>query len=566
MSPVPLFGRFDPARLFSFKGGVHPETRKHLSAERAIEDMPLPALLRVPLLQHVGAEAEPLVARGDTVLKGQLIGQASGPISANVHAPTSGRVVAVGPFPAPHPSGLPVTTVTIRPDGADRWGPRLAKPHVATAAPETLAAQVAEAGIVGMGGATFPAAVKLTLRARYDLHTLIINAAECEPYLTCDDRLMRERADEVADGAGIMARALGVRRVIVAIESNKPLAIEAMTRHRHVLDHVLQIKTVPTQYPMGSEKHLVKTLTGKETPARALTAEMGVVVHNAATAHAVHLALRYGEPLISRVVTVSGRGVARPANVRVPIGTPVADVLAHCGGLVATPERLLLGGPMMGQPIQSPRVPVIKGTNGVLALTAAEAREQRVMPCIRCGLCVQVCPMGLTPFELKARIDAGDLDGAAKVGLLDCLQCGCCSFACPSNRPLVQTIQYAKGKLTERDSARHQRAEAKRLAAARTARLAAIAEAKRAAMARRKAEMAAKKKPAGQSSPEPAAKAPTPAAPSADAPKAPPAGAEPDAKGRAQRGTPANAKAGAQVEAKVEAKATARADAGEAVE
>ncbi|MCO8144595.1 electron transport complex subunit RsxC [Rhodovulum tesquicola] len=494
MSILSFSGRFDPARLFSFKGGIHPETCKFLSADCAIEDMPIPALIRVPLQQHIGVEAEPVVARGDLVLKGQLIGKARGPVSSNIHAPTSGQVIAVGHFIAPHPSGLPVPTITIRPDGEDRWGPRLPRLHPESATPEQIAAQVAEAGIVGMGGATFPSAVKLNLRAKYDLQTLVINAAECEPYLTCDDRLMRERAEEIADGAGIMAKALGVSEIIVAIEANKPQAIEAMQRHKIALGHIMRIKTVPAQYPMGSEKHLVKTLTGKETPARALTAELGVVVHNAATAHAVHLAVRYGEPSISRVVTVSGRAVARPANLRALIGTPVSDLIAHCGGLVEDPERLLLGGPMMGQPIQNPRVPIVKGTGGVLALSERETRERDVMPCIRCGLCVQVCPMGLTPFELNTRIEAGDLEGAAKVGLLDCINCGCCSFTCPSNRPLVQTIQYAKGKLAERDSRKHQQEQAKRLAEARTARHEAIAEAKRAAMARRKAEMDANKK------------------------------------------------------------------------
>ncbi|GAA0309247.1 electron transport complex subunit RsxC [Rhodovulum strictum] len=493
MSIFPLAGRFDPARLFSFRGGIHPETRKFLSADCVIEDMPVPQLIRVPLQQHIGVEAEPLVQRDDIVLKGQLIGKARGPVSANIHAPTSGRVIAVGHFTAPHPSGLPVPTITIRPDGADQWGPRLARLRPENAEPEEIAAKVAEAGIVGMGGATFPASVKLNLRAKYDLHTLVVNGAECEPYLTCDDRLMRERPEEVADGIAIMARALGVRQVIVAIESNKPQAIEAMGRHKSVLGYTLRIKAVPTQYPMGSEKHLVKTVTGKETPARALTAELGIVVHNAATAHAVHLAVRYGEPSISRVVTVSGRGVARPANVRVPIGTSVSDVLAHCGGLVEEPQRLLLGGPMMGQPIQNLRVPIVKGTNGILALTKAETRKPGVMPCIRCGLCVQVCPMGLTPFEFNTKIQAGDLDGAARVGLLDCISCGCCSFTCPSNIPLVQTIHYARGKLAEKEGRKHRQEETKRLAAARTAREEAIQQAKRDAMAKRKAEMAAKK-------------------------------------------------------------------------
>ncbi|MGD9866169.1 MAG: electron transport complex subunit RsxC, partial [Pseudodonghicola sp.] len=359
MNLLSLAAPKDPSRLFPVRGGVHPESRKFLSANCAIEPMPIPALIRVPLQQHIGAEAIPVVKRDDHVLKGQLIGKARSVISANIHAPTSGRVIAVGQFAAPHPSGLPVATITIRPDGEDRWGPRLPRLRPEDADPEDIANRVLEAGIVGMGGATFPSAVKLNLRTKYDLHTLIINAAECEPYLTCDDRLMREYAEEVADGVKIMAHALGATRILIAIESNKPAAIATMQRHLTGLGHSAQVKAVPTQYPMGSEKHLVQTLTGAETPARALTAELGIVVHNVATAYAVHLAVRYGEPLISRVVTVSGHGVARPANVRVLMGTPVAVILAHCGGLVGEPDRLLLGGPMMGQPIQNLRVPVV---------------------------------------------------------------------------------------------------------------------------------------------------------------------------------------------------------------
>lgn len=476
------------------RGGVHPETRKFLSAGCAIEPMPIPPLLRIPLQQHIGAPAEPLVKRDDLVLKGQLIARARGPVSANLHAPTSGRVVAVGHFTAPHPSGLPVPTITIRPDGEDTWGPRMPRLRPETATPQEVAERVAEAGIVGMGGATFPASVKLHLRDRYELHTLIINAAECEPYLTCDDRLMRERAEEIADGAGIMAQALGVAKIIIAVESNKPESVAAMRRHNLGMGRPIEIRVVPTQYPMGSEKHLVRAVTGLETPARALTAELGVVVHNAATAHAVHLAVRYGEPLIARVVTVSGRGIARPANVMTLIGTPVADLIAHCGGYREDPARLLLGGPMMGQPIANQRVPIVKGTNGILALTEAEIRKSDTMPCIRCGTCVQACPCGLTPFELNARIQADDLEGAAKVGLMDCVSCGCCSWVCPSNISLVQGFTYAKGKLAERESRKHQQEETKRLAEARQAREEAIAAAKREAMARRKAEMAARKK------------------------------------------------------------------------
>ncbi|WP_068114879.1 electron transport complex subunit RsxC [Tropicimonas marinistellae] len=479
---------------FGIRGGVHPETRKYLAAECAIETMPLPSLVRVPLQQHIGAEAVPLVKRDDQVLKGQLIGKARGAVSAHVHAPTSGRVIAVGQFAAPHPSGLPVATITIRPDGEDRWGPHMPRMRPEDADPAEIAQRVMEAGIVGMGGATFPAAVKLTLRERYPLHTLIINGAECEPYLTCDDRLLRERSEEVVDGIRIMARALGITKVIVAIEGNKPQAIEAIRRHIFAVGPEARVVRVPTLYPMGSEKHLVQTVTGLETPARALTAELGVVVHNAATAHAVHKAVRYGEPLISRVLTVSGFGVKRPANVEVLIGTPVSEILDHCGGLTGTPDRLILGGPMMGLPIQSLRVPVIKGTNGILALEAAETRRHEAMPCIRCGGCIKVCPCGLMPMEMHARIHAGDLDGAVETGLLDCVSCGSCSFNCPSNIQLVQGFNYAKGRLAAKQSQKHQQEEAKRLAEARTARMEAIADAKRKAMARRKAEQAAKKK------------------------------------------------------------------------
>ena len=478
---------------FVVRGGIHPEYRKYMTAEQPIEKMGLPSILRVPLKQHVGAQAEPVVRRDDHVLKGQLIGKARGAVSANVHAPTSGRVLAVGMFPAPHPSGLPVMTVTIRPDGRDEWGPRLPRMRPETATPAEISDRVLEAGIVGMGGAGFPASVKLALGQRYKLHTLILNGAECEPYLTCDDRLMRESAEEITDGTAIMARALGVDKVIIAIESNKAEAISTMRRHFFGAGHDASVVVVPTSYPMGSAKHLVKAVTGFETPARALNAETGVVVHNVATAQAVHRAVRYGEPLISRIVTVSGRSVRRPVNVEVLIGTPLSDLFDHCGGLKGEPDRLVLGGPMMGEPVQSVRVPVVKGTCGVLALDRSETRPETSMPCIRCAGCVGACPSGLAPLEMEARIKAEDLEGAVAIGLMDCIACGACSYVCPSNIALAQSFNYAKGKLAAKQSQKHQQEETRRLAEARKAREEAVAEQKRLAMEKHKAAQAAKK-------------------------------------------------------------------------
>jgi H+/Na+-translocating ferredoxin:NAD+ oxidoreductase subunit C len=491
---LPFLNLLSGSRVFPIRGGIHPDGQKQLSSECAIETMPIPSLLRVPLQQHIGAAAEPIVAKDDFVAKGQLLAAGRGTVSASVHAPTSGRVIAIGRFVAPHPSGLPVATITIRPDGEDRWGELPPPLDPETATPDEIAERVAASGVVGMGGATFPSAVKLNLRKRFKLEKLIINAAECEPYLTCDDRLLREQSAEVSEGIAIMARALGVKEVIVAIESNKPAAIAAMKDAVKNIPGKATVVAVPTRYPMGSEKHLVQTLTGKETPARGLTADIGIVVHNAATAYAVNRAVRYGEPLISRILTVSGRAIRRPANIKVLVGTPISDIISHCGGLGGEPSRLLLGGPMMGQPIANVRAPVVKGTNGILALAASEARREEVMPCVRCGTCVSVCPCGLTPLDLYSRIRNEELDGAVDIGLLDCVSCGSCSFVCPSNIPLIQAFSYAKGKLTEQQRSKHRQEETKRLAHHREERMERIAAAKREAMARRKAEKAAKQK------------------------------------------------------------------------
>ncbi|HYQ72635.1 MAG TPA: electron transport complex subunit RsxC [Gammaproteobacteria bacterium] len=480
-------------RLFRIRGGVHPDDRKQLSAGQAIERVPMPPLLHIPLQQHIGAPAEPLVQRGDTVMTGQLLARNQGAISAPVHAPTSGRIMGVGGYPAHHPSGLSVRTITLKPDGRDAWTGTLdpvAEPFDLD--PDDIAGRVAAAGIVGMGGATFPSAVKLNLRNRYKLHTLVINGAECEPYLTCDDRLMRERSAGVLDGILLIARALGVEKVLIGIENNKPEAQQAM-RAAAAAHPDVTIAGLPARYPMGSEKHLVQALTGRETPARGLTADIGVVVHNVATALAIHDALRLGRPVISRVMTVTGGAIRQPRNLEVLIGTPLSHLIDYCGGFSENPARLISGGPMMGQPLPGTRVPVVKGSNGLLALTEAEIRNAPAMPCIRCGSCVQACPCGLVPLDMAANIRAGSLDASVGLGLLDCIACGSCSYVCPSHIPLVQFFNYAKGELAARQRMKHKQGETKRLAEARNERMEAIKRAKREAMQKRKREMDAKK-------------------------------------------------------------------------
>ena len=481
-------------RLFKIRGGVHPDDRKSLAAEQPIEHLPMPALLHIPLQQHIGAAANPVVQRRQHVAKGEVIARAQGAVSAPIHAPTSGRIVGLGMYPANHPSGLSVRTITLQPDGEDRWADELEGVDDPFALdPAEVAERVAAAGIVGMGGATFPSAVKLNLRHRYRLHTLVINGSECEPYLTCDDRLMREQADAVLDGVRIMAHALGVKRMVIGIEGNKPHALAAMTKAAAVHDDIAVVK-LPTRYPMGSEKHLVQTLIGLETPARGLTADIGVVVHNPATAFAVHEALRFGRPLISRVVTVTGGAIRSPRNLRVPVGTRVSDLIDYCGGFGEEPERLISGGPMMGQPLTELRVPIMKGTNGVLALTQAETRRREPSPCIRCASCVDACPCGLLPLQMAAFTRAGNLDGAVAEGLMDCIGCGSCAYVCPAHIPLVQYFNFAKGEMAARGRAKQKQTETKRLAEQRTARIEAQKLAKREAMARRKREADAKKK------------------------------------------------------------------------
>lgn len=489
-----IFSRLGPATRTDW--GVHPTDRKRPAADVPVRNLPLPEKLYVPLQQHIGAAARPIVLVGQTVLKGQLLAEAQGATSAAVHAPTSGVVVAIGDITAPHPSGLPFAAVTLESDGADRWADAGPCVDPFTLPPPEIARRVAAAGVVGLGGATFPSALKLGLGLRSKIHTLILNGGECEPYLSCDDRLMRDAPEEIVDGIRLMLHATGAAQALVGIEDNKPEAIAAMTAATRDFP-AIAVRAVPARYPMGSEKHLFSVLTGREVPADGRTTDLGALVHNVGTAWAVHAALRHGRPLVERLVTVNGGAVAAPGNLRVPVGALVEDILTYVG-LKAEPARLVMGGPMMGNRLPQARVPVVKGTSGILALTATEAASLDPGPCIRCSSCVRACPVGLLPLEMAARIAGDDLNGAVALGLKDCIACGCCSYVCPSRIPLVHYFNHAKGELAAQGRAQLRNESTKRLAAARTERLAREAREKAAAAARRKAERAAAKAAAEQ--------------------------------------------------------------------
>lgn len=470
-------------RIFDIAGGVHPVYRKELASEQPIRALPLPPRLYIPLQQHVGALSVPIVAVGSHVGKGQVLCVRQGTLSATQHAPTSGTIVAIESITAPHASGLAQETIIIEADGRDAWA-ELPAPidNPLAADPQQIIDRVAGSGIVGLGGAIFPAAVKLGMGKQYKLDTLLLNGAECEPYLTCDDRVMREHADEVIDGARIMAHALGVKRILIGVESNKPQAIAALQRAAGA-DAGITVVPVPVRYPVGYAQHLTRIVTGRETPAEHRNAEVGVVTHNVATARAVHHAVRYGRPLIARVVTVTGGAIRQPSNLEVPVGAPVSALVDACGGFSCEPRQLVLGGPMMGQPLPGLDVPIVKGSAGILALSADEVVEARERPCIRCGSCVSVCPCGLSPMDMAALIRKDKLDAAAKLFVGDCIGCGSCSWACPSHIPLVQYFNYANGVLAEQERQRRKNERVRTLAEAHALRVESLERAKKEARA-----------------------------------------------------------------------------------
>lgn len=484
--------------IHDFHGGLHMDDHKADSNRRPVQDLAVPKRLTLPLQQHIGQIAEAVVKVGDPVLKGQLVAQASDYVSANIHAPSSGTVLEIGDQPIAHPSGLNAPCIVIETDGLDRWA-ALPEPisDFSAADPAELRERLRWAGIVGLGGAVFPTSVK-TNTAGHAIETLVINAAECEPYITCDDLLMREQPDDVLDGIAILRHIVGAKRVLIGIEDNKPEAAEqlrgAMARHAA---EPIELRVVPTKYPSGGEKQLIHLLTGIEVPSQGLPLEVGVVCQNVATCAAVADAVLRGRPLISRIVTLTGKGLQTPGNYRSLIGTPVCDLVAQAGGYRPQVSRLIMGGPMMGFALHDDQVPLAKGGNCFIATTEDELPSPASpQPCIRCGECVKVCPAKLLPQQLYWYARARDFDKTQEHHLFDCIECGCCAAVCPANIPLVHYYRYAKTEVWAAERERQQADLARRRHEFREARLARL-EAERKARLRKKKE-ALEKKPAKQ--------------------------------------------------------------------
>jgi len=448
-------------QLHEFDGGIHPPENKQQSNSRPIRKASLPAELVLPLHQHIGAPANPVVQVGDRVLKGQPIAEPEGYVSAPLHAPTSGTVTAIESRQVPHASGLSETCIVIKPDGEDQWIEHkglcetLGLAHCDDIPTDKLIERIRDCGIAGMGGAGFPTSVKLNT-GKYDIDTLILNGAECEPYITADDMLMREHAAEVVRGAQILLQILKADKCLIGVEDNKPEAIAALEEAllEHHEEHHIDVVAIPTKYPSGGEKQLIQILTGKEVPSGGIPASIGIVCQNVGTAVAIADAIDHGRPLISRITTVTGDAVKDKGNWEVLLGTPVSHLLSLSGYRPQKRERVVMGGPMMGFALPTTELPVVKTTNCLLAPTEKELPTNNpAMACIRCGMCADACPADLLPQQLYWFSKAQEFDKAEQHNLFDCIECGACSYVCPSEIPLVQYYRFAKGSVREERAA-----------------------------------------------------------------------------------------------------------------
>ena len=433
--------------LRTFHGGVHPREYKELTENCAFEVIPLPEEIILPLAQHLGKEASAQVKKGDEVIPGQLVAQAEGFVSAPVHTSVAGKVISLGREQTS--SGFPKDSIVIKTNGTSEALKITLPPlNAETISPDEIRARVAEAGIVGQGGAAFPTSVKLSPPKDKVIDVVILNGCECEPYLTRDYRFMIERPDDLISGFKLIMKALGVKRGVIGIENNKPEAIKLLTE-KVKSEPGLEVVSLKTKYPQGAEKMLIKAVNGKEVPPGKLPMDVGAVIQNIGTAIAIHDAVVKGEVLTTAALTVSGKGIKIPKNLLVPVGTPIQTVIDFCGGVTEDAVKIVVGGPMMGVAQFDLHAPVMKATSGILVLTKAEVVENPETPCLRCGQCVGACPLNLVPTKLARYSQLNKFEEAEDADVTVCMECGTCAYTCPANIPLVQWIRLGKQKVLE---------------------------------------------------------------------------------------------------------------------